>query len=104
MARFSANNHSPTITGFEGLCPAATSGAVTIVFTAPTAGGGGADAGGFENAAERDEFIANQAELVVDIAALDTSFDLLAADVELSRTAIIALNTAFEVIGLQTAS
>ncbi len=104
MARFSPNAGSPQIAGFGGLVPAASSGAVTVVFTAPTAGGIGADAGGFADAAERDAFIANQAELVVDIAALDTSFDLLAADIDLSRTAIIALNTAFEVIGLQTAS
>ena len=104
MARFSPNLGSPQISGFGGLCPAATSAAVTVVFTAPTAGGIGTDEGGFLTAAERDAFVANQAELVVDIAALDTAFDLLAADVDLSRTAIIALNTAFEVIGLQTAS
>ena len=104
MARFSANSHAPTITGFEGLCPAATSGAVTVNYTAPTAGGTGIDNGGFADAAERDAFIANHAEIIIDLAAVDTSFDLLAADIDLSRTAIIALNTAFEVIGLQTAS
>ncbi len=103
MARFSANSHYPTIAEFEGLCPAASSAVVSVTFTAPTAGGLGADAGGFEGGAERDEFIANQAELVVDFAALDTSYDLLRADLALARTAIIALNTAFEVIGLQTA-
>ncbi len=102
MARFSANSGSPTIAGFGGLCPPATSAAVTVVFVAPTAGGSGLDAGGFEDGAERDEFIANQAELVVDITALNTSYDLLRADLALARTAIIALNTAFEVIGLQT--
>ena len=104
MARFSANSYVPLIDQFNGLCPAATSGVVSVVFTAPTAGGTGADAGGFEDGAERDEFIANQAELVVDFAALDTSYDLLRADLALVRTAIVALNTAFEVTGLQTAS
>ncbi len=104
MASFSANAYSPKIKGFGGICPAATSGVVTVVYTSPTAGGAGADLGGFDNAAERDAYIANQAELVVDITALNTSYDLLRADLALARTAIIALNTAFEVTGLQTAS
>ena len=102
MARFSPNAGSPEIAGFGGLVPAALSAVVTTAYVAPTAGGIGVDLGGFADAAERDAFIANQAELVVDIAALDTSFDLLVADIAVSRTAIVALNTAFEVIGLQT--
>ena len=102
MARFSANSYVPKIDQFNGLCPAATSGVVTVVFTAPTAGGIGADLGGFADAAERDAFVADQAELVVDIAALDVSFDLLVADIALVRTAIVALNTAFEVNLTQT--
>ncbi len=102
MARFSPNAGSPQIAGFGGLCPPASSAVVTVVFTAPTAGGIGADLGGFADAAERDAFIADQAELVTDYAALDTSYDLLRADLALVRTAIVALNTAFEVNGLQT--
>ncbi len=102
MARFSANSYSPKIKGFDGLCPAAKSGVVTVTYTSPTAGGAGADLGGFDDAAERDAFIANHLELTVDIAALNTSYDLLRADLALVRTAVIALNTAFEVTGLQT--
>ena len=102
MARFSPNAGSPQIAGFGGLVPAATSAVVSVTYTAPTAGGAGADLGGFAGAAERDAFIADTAELSVDAAAVDTSFDLLVADIALSRTAIVALNTAFEVIGLQT--
>ncbi len=102
MARFSANSHDPKIEGFDGLAPAATSAVVTVVYTTPTAGGAGATLGCLDDAAERDAFIANQAELVVDITALNTSYDLLRADLALARTAIVALNTAFEVTGLQT--
>ena len=102
MARFSANSYAPKIKRFDGLAPAATAAVVSVTFAAPTAGGTGTDEGGFQDGAERDEFIANQAELVVDFAALDTSYDLLRADLALLRTAIVALNTAFEVTGLQT--
>ena len=102
MPRYSANSYAPKIKGFGGLVPAARSAVVTVLFTAPTAGGIGADLGGFADGAERDAFIADQAELVVDFGNLDTSYDLLVADIALIRTAVVALNTAFEVNLTQT--
>ncbi len=104
MARFSANSYSPKINGATGLCPPIRSAVVAVVYTSPTAGGAGEDDGCFADAAERDAFIENHAELIIDMAALNTSYDLLRADLALVRTAIIGLNTAFEVTGLQTAS
>jgi uncharacterized membrane protein len=102
---FSPNSDSQKI-AVSGLSPAIVGAVVTLSFTAPTAGGTGADIGAFAGAAsgvtERDDFVAAHLETTVDFAALDTSYDLLVADLALIRAALVSINTAFETIAVQT--
>lgn len=88
MSRLSANLST---VGSVKLGEASPAAAMAVTQTTATAGGTGADAGGWSTAGLRDLAVTALTTLRTDILALDAEFDKSRTDIAEVRTALIAL-------------